>query len=60
MKYIFCLMKIYAFAVLTNIVTIVYNNDVRRTIFLLTTVVFDAKSAHGGILRIWFSTKTNI
>ena len=24
MKYIFCLMKIYAFAVLTNIVTIVY------------------------------------
>ena len=41
-------MKIYAFAVFTNIVTIVYNNDVRRTIFLLTTVVFDAKSAHGG------------
>ena len=40
-------MKIYAFAVLTNIVTIVYNNDVRRTIFLLTTLVFDAKSAHG-------------
>lgn len=53
-------MKIYAFAVLTNIVTIVYNNDVQRTIFLLITVVFDAKSAHGGVLRIWFSTKTNI
>ena len=60
MKYIFCLMKIYAFAVLTNIVTIVYNNDVRRTIFLLTTLVFDAKSAHGGVLRIWFSTKANV
>ncbi len=60
MKYIFCLMKIYAFAVLTNIVTIVYNNDVRRTIFLLTTVVFDAKSAHGGVLRIWFSTKAYV
>lgn len=60
MKYIFCLMKIYAFAVLTNIVTIVYNNDVRRTIFLLTTLVFGAKSAHGGVLRIWFSTKANV
>lgn len=53
-------MKIYAFAVFTNIVTIVYNNDVRRTIFLLTTVVFDAKPAHGGVLRIWFSTKANV
>ena len=53
-------MKIYAFAVLTNIVTIVYNNDVRRTIFLLTTAVFDAKSAHGGVLRIWFLTKVNV
>ncbi len=60
MKYIFCLMKIYAFAVFTNIVTIVYNNDVRRTIFLLTTVVFGAKSAHGGVLRIWFSIKANV
>ena len=33
MKYIFCLMKIYAFAVLTNIVTIVYNNDVQERFF---------------------------
>ena len=46
-------MKIYASAVLTNIVTIVYNNDVRRTNFLLITVVFDAKSAHGGVLRAY-------
>ena len=53
-------MKIYAFAVFTNIVTIVYNNDVRRTIFLLTTVVFDAKSAHGSVLRIWFSTNRQL
>ena len=53
-------MKIYAFAVLTNIVTIVYNNDVQRTNFLLITVVFGAKSAHGGVLRIWFSTKANV
>ena len=60
MKYIFCLMKIYAVAVLTNIVTIVYNNDVRKTNFLLTTLVFDAKSAHGGVLRTWFSTKVNV
>ena len=53
-------MKIYAFAVLTNIVTIVYNNGMRRTDFLLITVVFGAKSAHGGILRIWISTKVNV
>lgn len=60
MKYIFCLTKIYAFAMLTNIVTIVYNNGMRRMDFLLITVVFGAKSAHGGVLRIWFSTKANV